>query len=553
MSALSLNIQSFREIREEGRHYVDKTEYIHRLLADGRSFFLARPARFGKTLLLSAIEEFFTGNRAWFGGLYLGESDRERKKHPVVYLDMALLGAESPASVKDELCFLLRKIALREGVAIQGGSPATLARFLLEAVGIKYRQKVVLLIDNCDFPATAALGDPEKARLIARALGDFYGGLRSLHPRLRFVMATGTFKYEEMAQNSGLSFLRDISLSPRYAGICGFTAQEAATGYAGRLASALDAFRAEGAFPGEYGLEELLAEVARWYGGYSFDGELQLINPHSFLSFLENGAFGRHWPSRLDLGYAFRLLREDLGALRPNPELLYGKDELETVSLSATWASSFLRGLGFLTLQNRVLSEGARESALAFPNHETVSGLYGAFLAHLAGRAPVEARAFARSFRREAEKGDGAELARLFSAFLAKLKEAPHQESPAFYRAVFGLALSLSGFRFKGASFGEGPVEGILKIEGGLGAVVKCQYLPKDAAGEGERKRLLAEELRAALEKASPEDESALSKGTGREYKEIFLLATGRADFLGGAVSQRSGLIFRPLAKAPEE
>jgi hypothetical protein len=552
MQNLPISLQSFREIREEDRLYVDKTEYIHRLLSDGRYYFLARPPRFGKTILLSAIEEFFAGNRDYFRGLYLGDVLNDQKRHPVIYLDFKILDSSSSVALREDLAFVIKKIAFKENLAIKGASPGALMTWLIEALQIKYHQKVVVLIDNSDWPVSLCLLDGKRAAQNSVILRDFFGVLRSLHPRLRFILVTGVLKFSEMSKFAGLSFLTDISLAPRYGEICGISSNELTKHYGPRLEEILDLFRSLGVLDYQAGISELIQEIVHWYGGYSFDGESKLLNPNALNLFLENASFDHYWYQSLDTHTISTLFSKKLSKLKPPRDLFFTKGELKEVYVNSPESFPFLFQMGLLTLQEKSLEKGVLEYSLGFPNYEAESGLYTSVLAKLTNMGNYAVRSFIRDFRFRVENGDVLKLGQILSDFLAGLD--PGKVDPSGYPLLFYLILDLAGFRFRPEVETPYTVESILKTQGGLSSVLTLQYLPADNySTPGERKRLLADKLSDIFAKNAEPLENSPPQGIFPEFKEIYLFVTGLNDCLGGCISRQGGLIFRPLTKAEED
>jgi hypothetical protein len=191
MKKLPLGIQNFRKIVEGNYVYVDKTRYIYDILNDSSYYFLSRPRRFGKSLLLDTIAEAFSGDKELFKGLWIHGSDYSFAKHPVIRLDMSNIANDSPETLRSSLLSYLRRRVSDEALDITDSLPSDLFRHMIEALYKKYNQHVVVLIDEYDKPILDRLTKPETAEANRDVLRGFYGILKSMDPYLRMTFITG--------------------------------------------------------------------------------------------------------------------------------------------------------------------------------------------------------------------------------------------------------------------------------------------------------------------------------------------------------------------------
>ncbi|MCL1808751.1 MAG: AAA family ATPase, partial [Clostridiales bacterium] len=204
MKKLPLGIQNFRKIREGGYVYVDKTQYVYNIINDGNYYFLSRPRRFGKSLLLDTIGEAFSGDKELFKGLWIYGSDYGFEKHPVIRLDMSNIANETPEMLKDLLSKTLLKQVKKERFDIDYDVPSEMFKNLIEELHEKYNQTVVVLIDEYDKPILDRLGDIKTAEANKDVLGGFYGILKSMDPHLRLTFITGVTKFTKASVFSEL-------------------------------------------------------------------------------------------------------------------------------------------------------------------------------------------------------------------------------------------------------------------------------------------------------------------------------------------------------------
>jgi len=258
--------------------YVDKTRYIYDLINNASYYFLSRPRRFGKSLLIDTISEALSGNKELFRGLWLYDSDYDFEKHPVLRLDMSNISNETPENLKGSLSSALNKRIKEEGFDISSEIASDLFRDLIEALYKKYNRRVAVLIDEYDKPILDHLEDIETAEANRKVLKGFYGILKSMDPYLRLTFITGVSKFTKTSIFSELNNLMDITLTEDYANICGVTADELDKYFGGHIQnmSEMNKFRH---------IDNMRDEILAWYDGYSWDGGVRVINPFSLLSF----------------------------------------------------------------------------------------------------------------------------------------------------------------------------------------------------------------------------------------------------------------------------
>ena len=215
LKPLPVGIQTFRKLIEQGYLYVDKTREIYRLLTEGEVYFLSRPRRFGKSLLLSTLAEIFAGQRELFAGLWIEGSDYAWEEHPVVRVDFSLFRVEDVEGLKQGLEERLDELAADHQVCLGQGDYQKRFRDLIRQLSA--RNRVVVLVDEYDKPIIDNLENEEEARRIREVLKGFYGVLKGLDEYLRFVLLTGVSKFSKVGVFSGLNNLKDITLDDRYA------------------------------------------------------------------------------------------------------------------------------------------------------------------------------------------------------------------------------------------------------------------------------------------------------------------------------------------------
>ena len=292
LKKLPIGIQNIREILEEGYLYVDKTEYIYRLITGNKYIFLSRPRRFGKSLLISTIEEIFRGNRELFKGLWIYDSDYDWVEYPVIKLDMSNISMFSSDAL---LRSLLKQILFQErllGLDIKDDVPQTAFDTTIKEAYLKYSRKVVILIDEYDAPIISVLDDTEKALEIRDVLRGFYRVIKANDEYIKFAMLTGVSRFSRAGVFSALNNLRDITIQPDYALMLGITQEELERYFSGYIELLAEK---EG-----MSYEDMLEKIRFWYNGFCFDGDKprddrRVYNPFSTLLLFENRAFSNYW------------------------------------------------------------------------------------------------------------------------------------------------------------------------------------------------------------------------------------------------------------------
>ncbi len=357
MKKLPIGIQTFSEIIQEGYCYVDKTPLISRMVEGGKYYFLSRPRRFGKSLLLSTLKSAFRGERELFKDLFLEHHWDWQTHYPVAHISFGAGVMQDRHALNLTISERLTETAQEYGIEISSAElPALEFRRLILELYARYQQKVVVLIDEYDKPILDNLDKPEIAKDIRAALRDFYSVIKDSDPYLRFALLTGVSKFSKISLFSGLNNLEDITLNPQMATVCGYTEVEIKIAFSEYL---------EGV-----DFEQLRA----WYNGYNFLGE-KVYNPFDVLLYLKNRQFGNYWFETGSPAFLVQLLRERHYPL-PNLEKVESDDELlgtfdvEHISLEA-----LLFQTGYLTIDKMESFDGGRFYTLCYPNREVKASL----------------------------------------------------------------------------------------------------------------------------------------------------------------------------------
>ena len=375
---LPIGIQTFSDIREGGYYYVDKTPFIEKLANQNKYYFLSRPRRFGKSLLLDTLGCLFEGREALFDGLYIHDKWDWQQRYPVVRLSFGNGVAADREDLDANIRYQLQQQRAR--LQITSTPPKRIAddfASLIEQAHRVHGQRVVVLIDEYDKPILDNIPDSDRARELREGLKNLYSVLKDADPHLHFVLLTGVSKFSKVSLFSGLNNLRDITLSSDYAAICGYTDHDVDTVFAPELP----------------GLDR--DEIRRWYNGYRWGGQdvPSVYNPFDVLLLLEERKFTPYWFESATPTFLVELLKKRgvftpaLSQLQTEAELL-GRFDVDHIATEA-----LLFQTGYLTAH--AVEEpmtGYWLYTLGYPNLEVETSLNQALLPVLGVQAPPRER-----------------------------------------------------------------------------------------------------------------------------------------------------------------
>lgn len=433
MKPLPIGIQSFRKLREGDFLYVDKTEDIYRLLQSAGIYFLSRPRRFGKSLLVSTLKEVFLGNRALFRGLWI-EDKIDWKPYPVVHLSFDRISSRE-AGVRDLLMNQLDLSAQEYGRSIGGNTVKDKTEALLRALAGPDGRRVVILIDEYDKPILDAV--PEDLRLAEERrelLKEFFETLKNLDAFIHFIFITGISKFSRMSIFSGLNNLKDLTLQPRFATICGYTQSE------------IEDYFSE-SFP-ELARQEQLSEIGLiqeikiWYNGYNWLGE-KIYNPWSILNMVDNLRISNYWFSSGHPAFLLKILKKGLYFQLDN--LVVNEILLDSFELNHIDYRALLYQTGYLTIARE--DRKNRTYTLDFPNREIEESLLQYMLATYSETLLGDTGLTALHLREALQTGDLDRVVAILNSLFASI---PHQiflpQYEAYFHSILHIAFTLLGF-----------------------------------------------------------------------------------------------------------
>ena len=365
---LPIGYQAFANLRNEGCYYVDKTPLIREMIQQGRFYFLSRPRRFGKSLLVSTLKELFEGNEPLFRGLDIHPHWDWSAKYPVVRMSFGG-DIDTPDLLEDNALSQLYSIERAFNLKLPPVKSASeRLRHILNQLHQIIGRQVVVLIDEYDRPVLNVLEDREKAQVNRNKLRNLYSILKDAEDHIRFVFVTGITMFSKTSFSSGLNNLDDISLYPPLATICGYTDQDLDSVFAPELE----------------GLDR--DKIRTWYDGYNWLGEEKLYNPHDILHLFRKREFRAHWFKSGEPGYLYRLLQERKVSPMQLENRVVDADFVTNFELGEFSHEALLFQSGYLTIKEQE-QKGARILYhLDYPNFEVRSSFNAGLAEHLTKR-----------------------------------------------------------------------------------------------------------------------------------------------------------------------
>ncbi len=452
MKNLSTSIYTFEKLRQENCVYVDKTEYLHKLITGAsQQVFCARPRRFGKSLTVSTLEAIFRGKRELFEGLYIGEQDYDWQEYPVVHLDFARSVMDNIDILKHSLALLLMDIGRSYGVEFREDEPALLFRSLVDKLHEKFGRGVVILIDEYDKPIFEHIEDREDAEEFRKFLSSFYQIIKGAEAKERFVFLTGVTRLAKLSIFSKLNNLFDITMDEDYATMMGYTQAEMESNFAGWLDKAM-AEQVTDEFGELLDRAGLLGELKRWYDGYCFAPGCETVyNPVSVGNFfLKKNAFRNYWFSTGTPRFLVELMQRNkmtlmdvTGARLPASSL----DSFDVTELAGSEVRNeriveLMLQTGYLTL-DYVLTRPQLAYVMRFPNAETEKSFGENLLnAYVKQRTPA---AWSVDIWEAAERGDTEQFIKMLQGFFADIPYTMQLDYEKFYQTVVYIICRMCG------------------------------------------------------------------------------------------------------------
>ena len=360
-----VGVQDFEALKRDNFAYVDKTAYVYQLVSSGKYYFLSRPRRFGKSLLLTTIKAYLEGKKHLFKGLAIENLEKDWTSYPILHLDLNTGLYNEPEGLNVVLKNQLVEWEELYGTGKEEETPALRFKGVIQRAYKKTGLPVVILVDEYDKPLLYTLDNPELQDLYRTQLKSFYSVLKTMDGCIKFAFLTGVTKFSKVSIFSDLNNLKDISLDKRYAKICGITKEEIVANFdeeVGKLAESFVMTKAQ-----------CYDKLKKQYDGYHFCANSEgMYNPFSLVNALDEQEFKNYWfetgtPTMLvQIMKACKFNLNDLEKSRVTADLLGAVDAMHKTPLPLLYQS------GYLTIVD--YDENFKKYTLDFPNKEVEDG-----------------------------------------------------------------------------------------------------------------------------------------------------------------------------------
>ena len=440
MKDLTSSVFTFEDFIQGNFLYVDKTDYIWNLIRPKKAgYFLSRPRRFGKSLLISTLKAIFEGKKELFKGLAINNKPYDWKPYPVIHLSLGDYNVVSDAmqELPGYLMSKIRALANMHSIALSETTPGMCLGEIIDKLAEK--EKVVILIDEYDKPILSNISDA-KIKDILKCLKGFYGVLKDRNDKERLLFVTGVSKFCHVSLFSELNNLTDITLNQKYAGMLGFTADEIRRYFSDCLP---DASMANG-----LDAKEFMARLLQWYDGYRFsDADIHVCNPVSIMNFFQDSyKFTNYWGTTGASTVLFELAKKtrfnfEQALADPVSALAFGAYDVENIDpLGLLWQT------GYITIKEVLPGPlGSSMYRLGFPNLEVEQSFNTQLLAYYSGYKDSAMSSVAFKLT-EAIRQENAELfMKTLQAYFANIPYDIHDGDEHYYQTIFFITFMLLG------------------------------------------------------------------------------------------------------------
>ncbi|MDR3219801.1 MAG: ATP-binding protein [Dysgonamonadaceae bacterium] len=441
MKDLPIGVQSFEDMRSRNYLYIDKTEHVHRIATTGKTYFLSRPRRFGKSLLISTLHELYNGRKDLFEGLYIYDKWDWTQQYPVIRLDWILISRETPEEIERSLRNKFMRFARENDIHLYSDYASDCLEELIVELHRKTGKKVVVLVDEYDAPILDAIGKPgELIAAIKAKVQGIYKILKGTDDHLEKIFLTGVSKFAGLSVFSALNNPKDITLQKYYSTICGYTQEELEANFA----EYIDVLAKEMNMP----RAAFLDEMRERYNGFSWDGQSTVYNPFSILRVFDERRFGNFWFNTATPAFLIKLLKkrnqvEKYTMPVKTTESVFGSydpEALETIPL--------LFQTGYLTVKN-IVFDNELIYTLEAPNKEVRKAFSDHLFKEFAGLSSEDMTSVQRDMIRQIRELDSEGFNRSLKAMIAHVPSILHIAEEKYYHSLFLIWLYALGFKIE--------------------------------------------------------------------------------------------------------
>ena len=438
LQKLPIGIQNFESLRKDGYCYIDKTAIVYKLVQYGRYYFLSRPRRFGKSLLLSTIKAYFEGKRELFKGLAIDSmEDVEWQARPVLYLDLNTEKYDKPEKLDDVLNDFLKKQEALYGSEESEKSLGLRFQGIIRRACEKTGHRVAILVDEYDKPMLQAIGNEALQDEYRSTLKGFYGALKSMDGYIKFAMLTGVTKFGKVSVFSDLNNLNDISMDLTYYNVCGITEEELLSNFPRHIDALANA--------NGISREDCIEKLRHLYDGYHFEENAPgVYNPFSVLNTLSKMKFSSYWFETGTPTYLVELLRQYDYQLENLENIETDADVLNSIDPTTTNPIPVIYQSGYLTIKG--YDEEFKMYRLGYPNAEVEEGFIRFLIPYYTSIDRVNAPFQIQQFVKDVRSGECERFVNRLKAFFADTPYELTKNLENHYQNVLYIIFKLLGF-----------------------------------------------------------------------------------------------------------
>ncbi|MEA2013437.1 MAG: AAA family ATPase [Verrucomicrobiota bacterium] len=435
---LTTSVYTFKDILDGNFLYIDKTKEIYDLIQNPKGmYFLSRPRRFGKSLMLSTFKSIFSGDKELFKGLYIYEQDYDWKKYPIINLNLGNISAHTAPDLERHLNYKIDDIATLHKVELKRDGAAEKFEELINI--LSETDKVVILIDEYDKPILSNVLN-DNIHKIKETLKGFYSVIKTAEPHLRFSMMTGVSKFSKVSIFSELNNLDDLTMNTKYSTMLGFTQNEVESYFKERIAEIAEERNKD--------QKELIAEIKEWYNGYRLSKKaITVYNPVSLTKFMMTGEFDNYWFETGTPTFLLELMRDKNYDIKSLEGLKLDAMAFSAYEVERLRVEPLLFQTGYATIVD--YNEEYDEYTLSYPNREVKN----AFLRYLVDYYTPMTKELAPQYLNELQRAilanDIDKFMKNLNVFFANIDYDLHIANEKYYQTIFYLVFALLGVRIK--------------------------------------------------------------------------------------------------------